>query len=186
MAPCRSVPRPHLRLDLAAESAHVRAWRSGHAGKHDVVQLQMLFPAFSAIVLGMFFFPESPLYYRRPAGPGRWFYFYFLLLTVISALGILGTWLGPAQGTVRLVAAIVPQVLAFVGLLLLIVLRLVAGHEAMSRVWLSWETGETGCSLLRPSSRSTCCRWCSTRSLVWVRSIRRHLPHHQGQVPLLS
>ncbi|GCE19958.1 hypothetical protein KDK_37580 [Dictyobacter kobayashii] len=100
----------------------------GTPGSLSVVQLQMLFPAFSAIVLGMFFFPESPLYYRRPAGRGRWFYSSFLLLTVISALGILGAYLGPAQGTVRLVAAIVPQVLAFVGLLLLIVLRLVAGY----------------------------------------------------------
>jgi membrane protease YdiL (CAAX protease family) len=112
----------------------------GTPGSTSVVQLQMLFPAFSAIVLGMFFFPESPLYYRRPAGPGRWFYCYFLLLTIISALGILGAWLGLAQGTVRLVA-IVPQVLAFVGLLLLIVLRLMAGRESMSRVWLSWGNG---------------------------------------------
>jgi len=69
------------------------------------------------------------------------FYFYFLLLTVISVLGDVGAWLGPAQGTVRLVAAIVPQLLAYVGLLLLIGLRLMAGREAMSRVWLSWGNG---------------------------------------------
>jgi membrane protease YdiL (CAAX protease family) len=110
----------------------------GSPGAMSVVQLQMLFPAFSAILLGMFFFPESPLYQKRPAGRGRWFYSFFLLLTIISALGILGAYLGPTQGTVRLVAAIVPQLLAFVGLLLLIVLRLVAGREAMSRVGLSW------------------------------------------------
>jgi uncharacterized protein len=113
----------------------------GTPGSASVVQLQMLFPAFSAIVLGMFFFPESPLYYRRPTGPGRWFYYYFLLLTVISVCGDVGVWLGPPKGTVTLVAAIVPQLLAFVGLLLLVVLRLVAGHEAMSRVWLSWGNG---------------------------------------------
>ena len=110
----------------------------GSPGAMSVVQLQMLFPAFSAIVLGMFFFPESPLYQKRPAEQGRWFYSSFLVLTVISALGILGVYLSPTQGTVRLVAAIVPQLLAFVGLLLLIVLRLVAGREAMSRVGLSW------------------------------------------------
>ncbi len=113
----------------------------GTPGAMNIVQLQMLFPAFSAIVLGIFFFPESPLYHRRPAGQGRWFYFYFLLLTVISVFGDLGAWLGPSQGTVTLVAAIVPQLLAYVGLFLLIGLRLVAGREAMSRVWLSWGNG---------------------------------------------
>lgn len=130
----------------------------GTPGALGMVQLQMLFPAFSAIVLGIFSFPESPLYSRRPAGRERWFYFSFLLLTLISALGDVGAWLGPAQGPVRLVAAIVPQLLAVVCLLLLIVLRLVAGREAMSRVGLLWGTGETGCSLLRPSSHFTRCK----------------------------
>ncbi len=110
----------------------------GMPGSLSVVQLQMLCPAFSAIVLQMFFFPESPLYQKRPAGRGRWFYSAFLLLTVISALAILGTYLGPVPGNVRLIAAVVPQALAFAALLLLIVLRLVAGREAMSRIGLAW------------------------------------------------
>lgn len=101
-----------------------------------VLQLQMLLPAFSAIVLGVFFFSESPLYQRRPAGRGRWFYYYFLLLTVIYAFGALGGWLAPARGTMTLVATIVPQLLAFLGLFVLVGLRLAAGREAMSRVWL--------------------------------------------------
>jgi hypothetical protein len=38
-------------------------------GMVSVLQLQMLLPAFSAIVLGLLFFPESPIYRRRrPAG----------------------------------------------------------------------------------------------------------------------
>ncbi len=110
-------------------------------GALSMVQLQMLFPAFSAIGLGMFFFPENPLYYKRPTGRGRWFYSYFLLLTVISVVGDMAAWLGPPQATVTLVAAIVPQLLAYVGLFLLIGLRLVAGREAMSWVWLSWGNG---------------------------------------------
>lgn len=56
------------------------------------MQVQMLLPAFSTIVLQMFFFPESPLYQKRPAGRERWFYSAFLLLTVISILVILGTY----------------------------------------------------------------------------------------------
>ena len=102
-----------------------------------VLQLQMLLPAFSAIVLGLLFFPESPIYRSRPAGTGRWFYYYYLLLTVIYALGALGVSLAPAQGTILPVAAIT-QLLAFLGLLVLIVLRILAGREAMARVWLAW------------------------------------------------
>jgi membrane protease YdiL (CAAX protease family) len=106
-------------------------------GMVTVLQLQMLLPAFSAIVLGLFFFPESPIYRRRPAGRGRWFYYYFLLLTVIYAVGAVGVWLAPAQGTITQVAAIAVQLLAFLGLLVLVVLRIAAGREAMARVWLA-------------------------------------------------
>ena len=101
------------------------------------LQLQMLLPAFTAIVLGLFFFPESPIYYKASAGRGRWFYYHFLLVTLIYALGALLIWLSPAQSTIAVLAAI-PQILAFLGLLILIVLRLVAGREAMARVWLAW------------------------------------------------
>jgi membrane protease YdiL (CAAX protease family) len=102
-----------------------------------MLQLQMLLPAFSAIVLGLFFFPESPIYRKKPAGRARWFYYYFLLLTLIYALGTLVILLSPAQSTIALLAAI-PQILAFLGLLILVVLRFAAGREAMSRVWLAW------------------------------------------------
>ena len=114
-----------------------------------VLQLQMLLPAFSAIVLGLFFFPESPIYRKKSAGRGRWFYYYFLLLTLIYALGTLAIWLSPAQSTIAILASI-PLILAFLGLLILIVLRFVAeavvavvplafvaGREAMRRVWLA-------------------------------------------------
>ena len=102
-----------------------------------ILQLQMLLPAFSAIVLGLFFFPESPIYRKKSAGRGRWFYYYFLLLTLIYALGTLAIWLSPTQSTIAVLASI-PLILAFLGLLILIVLRWVAGREAMTKVWLAW------------------------------------------------
>ncbi len=103
-----------------------------------MLQLQMLLPAFSAIVLGLFFFPESPIHRSRPVGRGRWFYYYFLLLTVIYAIGALSVlWLAPSQQTTVLLATI-PLLLALVGLLVLIVLRFVAGREAMAQVGLAW------------------------------------------------
>jgi membrane protease YdiL (CAAX protease family) len=105
-------------------------------GMVTILQLQMLLPAFSATILGLFFFPESPIYRDRPAGRGRWFYYYFLLLTVIYAIGTLGVWLAPTEEMIARVSAI-PLVLAFLGLLMLIVLRIAAGREAMARVWLA-------------------------------------------------
>ena len=102
-----------------------------------ILQLQMLLPAFSAIILGLFFFPESPIHRSRAAGRGRWFYYYFLLLTVIYALGSLGVLLAPS-GQIIAVLASVPLLLALVGLLILIVLRFVAGREAMAQVGLAW------------------------------------------------
>jgi membrane protease YdiL (CAAX protease family) len=110
----------------------------GTPGMGSLLQLQMLLPAFSAIVLGLFFFPESPIYHRRAAGRGRWFYYYFLGLTVIYAVGSLSVWLAPTQGTITQIASLIPLLLALLGLLLLVVLRLVEGREAMARVWLSW------------------------------------------------
>ena len=105
-----------------------------------ILQLQMLLPAFSAIVLGLFFFPESPIYRNRTAGRGRWFYYYFLLLTLIYAIGTLVIWLAPAQSTIAVLAAI-PEILAFLGLLVLVVLRLIAGRQSMAQVWLAWGNG---------------------------------------------
>ncbi len=102
-----------------------------------VTQLQTLLPAFSAILLGLFFFPESPIHRSRPAVRGRGFFYYFLLLTVIYALGLLSVWLFPRQQTVA-IAGLITQVLAFLGLIVLVVLRLSAGREAMARVWLAW------------------------------------------------
>ena len=109
----------------------------GIQGIVGALQLQMLLPAFSAIILGLIFFPESPIFYRNYAGRGRWFYYYFLFVTAVYAIGTLILWLSPAPETIAILAAI-PQILAFLGLLVLIVLRLAAGREAMARVWLAW------------------------------------------------
>jgi membrane protease YdiL (CAAX protease family) len=109
----------------------------GNPGTVVILQLQMMLPAFSAILLGLFFFPESPIYHKRPGGRERWFYYYFLLLTGIYLLGALGVWLAPVQGTIMRVAAIAPLLFSILGMLLLVVLRVTRGREAMARVWLS-------------------------------------------------
>ncbi len=101
------------------------------------LQLQMLLPAFSAIVLGLFFFRESPLYYKRPAGRSRWFYYYYLLVSLIYALGALSIWISPSQRLITILST-VPLILAILGLVILIALRIASGREAMARVWLAW------------------------------------------------
>ena len=60
-------------------------------------QLSGLIPAFSAILLGLFFFPASPIYNRRTVGRGRWFYYFFLLYTALHAAGAVCTWLDPSE-----------------------------------------------------------------------------------------
>ncbi len=106
-------------------------------GMINMLQFQMLLPAFSAILLGLFFFPESPIYFRKPAGAGRWYYYYFIVLTLFYAASDLAIWLSPTQSTLASVAPIA-QIFAFVGLLVLIGLRLIAKREGMARVGLSW------------------------------------------------
>src|SRR5262249_53049319 len=85
--------------------------------------------------------PESLIYYGKPAGQGRWFFYYVLLLTAMYALVALGAWFAPAGATVPPVAAVAPLALTVVGLLLLVVLRLTAGRAAMARVWLAGGNG---------------------------------------------
>ncbi|HVN53891.1 MAG TPA: type II CAAX endopeptidase family protein [Anaerolineaceae bacterium] len=100
------------------------------------LQLQMLLPAFFAIVLGMFVFTDSPFYFRIPMPDGHpdrargFFYLYmgltlfYVVLAAISAL---------APGQERLVAQLSSLAL-FVGLLGLILFRsLKGGRESFAR-----------------------------------------------------
>ena len=41
-----------------------------------LLQFQMLLPAFSAMVLGVFFFKDSPIFYRSNRSASRWFVYY--------------------------------------------------------------------------------------------------------------
>ena len=111
-------------------------------GATHVLQLQMMVPAFSAILLGLFTLPQSPIYLRplggprRPAGRGRWFYYFYLLLIAAMVFIALGALLAPAAMPPAIAYA--PQLLSVLGLLALVVLRFAAGRQAMARVWLAW------------------------------------------------
>jgi membrane protease YdiL (CAAX protease family) len=106
-------------------------------GWYMALALTGMMPAFSAILLGLFFLPESPIYYKRTAGRGRWFYYFFLLYILSIAIGVVIIWLIPSDQTIEEVVSIVTQLMMVAGLPLLVVLRFAAGREGMARVWLS-------------------------------------------------
>jgi membrane protease YdiL (CAAX protease family) len=105
-------------------------------GWYTAIMLAAMMPAFCAILLGLFFLPASPIFYKRPAGRGRWFYYYFLLYILIIAIGVISIWLVPSDDMIKIVS-IVTQLVMVAGLPLLIVLRFAAGRQGMAGVWLS-------------------------------------------------
>lgn len=108
----------------------------GMPGAVNVVQLQMMMPALSAILLGLFYSRQSPIYRFRPAGRGRWFFYSFFLFALILAFASLGTLLAPDK--MPAFAAQVPLLVSFLGLIVLIVVSIAAGRKAIARVWLAW------------------------------------------------
>jgi membrane protease YdiL (CAAX protease family) len=107
----------------------------------------MLLPAFSAMLLGTFFFKDSPIYYRTNHGVSRWFVYYYLLLTGLYLAGAVVSLLQPDLTTTLASVLLVPNLL---GLILLIVLRVKGGRNAFidagmaggkARIWLGYGLG---------------------------------------------
>lgn len=95
------------------------------------LQFQMLLPAFSAMVLGMFFFKDSPIYYKTNHTTSRWFIWYFILFTLMYLAIFVATLLNPSLLLSLNTLLLLPGI---IGLVLLIVLRLVGGKESFSSV----------------------------------------------------
>lgn len=98
------------------------------------LQFQMLLPAFSAMVLGMFFFKDSPIYYKTNHTTSRWFIWYFILFTLMYLAIFVATLLNPSLLLSLNTILLLPGI---IGLVLLIVLRLVGGRESFSSVNMS-------------------------------------------------
>ena len=150
-----------------------------------ILQLQMLLPAFSAIVLGLFFFRESPIYRGRPAGRGRWFYYYFL-----AADGGLRRRRGWASGWPRTRRTINDGGFLdpawFCPSWACCCWSCCASPPAARR-WpgSGWRgaTGATGCSSGWPLSPGTSCRPRSTPSPAWAGASLTPLPALPGLNP---
>jgi membrane protease YdiL (CAAX protease family) len=112
-----------------------------------LLQFQMLLPAFSAMLLGAFFFKGSPIYYRSNRGPSRWFvYFYFVLTGLYLAGAIVGL-VQPGLSATLPSLLLIPN---FLGLILLVFLRLKGGKNTFvdagmaggkARIWFGYGLG---------------------------------------------
>lgn len=99
-----------------------------------LLQFQMLLPAFSAMLLGTFFFRESPIYYRSNRTTSRWFVYFYLLLTFFYLIGLIASLIQPEQTAVINSLLLIPNL---IGLILLVVLRWKGGKEAFAGTGLA-------------------------------------------------
>jgi membrane protease YdiL (CAAX protease family) len=108
-----------------------------------LLQFQMLLPAFSAMVLGAFFFKESPIYFRSNRTASRWFIYFYLILTVLYLIGLIVGLILPGQTTMISSLLLIPNL---IGLILLVVLRWKGGKDAFASTglaggkWYIWLT----------------------------------------------
>lgn len=99
------------------------------------LQLQMLLPAFFAILLGMFVFTDSPFYFRNPMPDGRadrargFFYLYMALILFFVILAVLSV-LAPGQNMLVAQLRNIPMLAGLIGLILF---RVFKGREAFAR-----------------------------------------------------
>jgi len=108
------------------------------------LQFQMLLPAFSAMLLDVFFFKDSSIYYRSNRAASRWFVYFYFLLTGLYLVGSVLSLIKPD------LSAIIPSVLLipnFLGLILLVVIHIKGGRNTLidaglaggkARVWVGY------------------------------------------------
>lgn len=112
-----------------------------------MLQFQMLMPAFAALLLGVLFFKESPVYHKTNRTASRWFIYYYFLMTFAYLVGAVVVMIQPA-----LAATLSGSLLIFsvVGLLLLLVLRWRGGPHSFAgagmafgsfRIWMLYGLG---------------------------------------------
>ena len=113
-----------------------------HPSTSLMLQLQMLMPAFAALLLGVFFFKESLVYRKTNHTASRWFIYYYFLMTFAYLAAAVAGMLQPALATTLSASLLIFSV---VGLVLLAVLRWRGGPQSFAgagmafgkiRIWL--------------------------------------------------
>lgn len=95
------------------------------------LQFQMLLPAFSAMLLGMFFFKNSPIHIKNNHSTSRWFTWYFLIFTLLYAAAVVLAYVRPELVQTLSAVMMVPGLL---GMILVVVLRAVGGKDSFAGV----------------------------------------------------
>lgn len=95
-----------------------------------LLQVQMLIPATVAIALQLFWFKDSPLYRLRERP--RWFFYFYLFYTILYALLAVSV-VFISSPIFQTALTVILQLLTFIGLLFLVLLRLASGKETFSR-----------------------------------------------------
>jgi uncharacterized protein len=95
------------------------------------LQFQMLLPAFSAMLLGMFFFKESPIHIKNNHTKSRWFTWYFLVFTLMYAAAVIVAFIRPELAQTLDSVMLLP---GLIGMILVIILRVVGGKETFTGV----------------------------------------------------
>jgi uncharacterized protein len=95
------------------------------------LQFQMLLPAFSAILLGMFFFKDSLINIKNNHSKSRWFTWYYLFFTLLYALAVILVFIRPDLIQIIMSVMLLPSL---VGMILVIVLRVVGGKDSFAGV----------------------------------------------------
>ena len=99
------------------------------------------------MLLGAFFFKDSPIFYRTNQGASRRFVYFYLLLTGMYLAGALASLIRPDLGVTLTGLLLIPN---FLGLILLVALRLKGGKltyvEAgmaggRARIWFGFGIG---------------------------------------------
>ncbi len=94
-----------------------------------VLQFQMLLPAFSAMILGLFVFKQSPIYFKTNRTTSRWFVWFFIGFTLLFAGAVVYAFLDPFEISILSTVTMIPSVL---GLILIVVLRIVGKKDAFA------------------------------------------------------
>ena len=102
-----------------------------------LLQLQMLIPAFCAILLQSFCFKSSPIYFRQKLGRPRIIFYFFLFYAMFYAVvGVLAPFTSE-QATIRLLS-LATQVMTIGGLLLTVAVSIASRGAPLARAGLSW------------------------------------------------
>lgn len=99
-----------------------------------LLQLQMLLPAFSAILLSVFFFKDNPVYFRIFKERPRWFFSFYLLFTLAYIILAVLSVIVPDQAPIF---SAVGSSLSILTLLVLLGIRGFSNRESFARAGLS-------------------------------------------------